>query len=355
MRLEHHLHPLESPVMLQIASHPYVHGGGIGIATEILADPFLAKVLEILEPDRFQECDRILDKHHRVLNAASARDIALAMENSPVLAALAQFKLGVIPLEWDLWLNPQEPQSLDKAFIGHGSLFPMLFRKFPFASLYFLKSAPSVVDWVNIYREASVRFNALCQHNIEKIPSICLDIKSSWSTADDINSFIQSLKKTFQIDVGYVGSFSYRQIAQINGPKPILFCHGVWDLKQKVESGYFLKTLMLNGADLEEEANLETLRKIAREKQLEIGIYIQEAEAETNTIQRLINLINSEQKLFKLGFALGNSRDGKASRMIKGSGAGRQKLLLTSSILIKMQRVIMQIGLFVRSFLPLRR
>jgi|GEM_PF-4068066 hypothetical protein len=56
-------------------------------------------------------------------------------------------------------------------------------------------------------------------------------------------------------------------------------------------------------------------------------------------------------KLFKLGFALGNSRNGRSARMIKGSGAGVQKILLTNSVLPKMQRVITQISLFALSSL----
>lgn len=351
MRLEHHIHPFESSVILQESLHPYIHGGGIGIATEILADPSLSDVLESLEPHRFRECDRILNKHNRVLNASSAKKISLAMENSPVLAALAQVKLGKTPVEWDIWLDPKDPQSSKRAIIEHGSIFATVLGIFPCTRSYFLKTAPSVAERVSIYKQAIVRFNALSNHKVEKIPALCLDIKSPWSTSDDINRFIQNLKQTFQIDVCYVGSFTYKQIAQITGPKSILFCHAVWDLQKKVESGQFSRTFMLNGADLEEQ-NLQVLRKIAKEHQLEIGIYVQEPDAETKAIQRLIKLVNSEPELFKFGFALGNSRDGRAPRMIKGTGAGVQKILLTNSPFLKMKRIIKQIGLFVRSYMP---
>lgn len=348
MRLDRHIHPLESSVMLRGSLHPYAHGGGFGIATEILADPSLADVLKTLEPHRFMQCDRILNKHKRVLNATCAKEIMLSMENSPVIAALAQIKLGVTPLEWDVWLDPEEPQSPKRAVVEHGSVFATLLGKFPFMRSYFLKSAPSVTEWVHIYKAAIFRFNALSNRKIKKMPSICLDIKSIWSTADDINYFIRTLKQTFQIDVCYVGSFSYRQIAQVTESKTILFCHAVWDLQRKVESGCFPKILMLNGADLLEKSNLETLREIVNKHQLEIGIYVQEPESETNAVQRLIQLVNSEPKLFKLGFALGNSKDGRSSGMIKGSGAGVQKVLLTNGVLPKMHRVITRIGLFIR-------
>ncbi|MDP1608072.1 MAG: hypothetical protein Q8L98_02015 [Chlamydiales bacterium] len=348
MRLDRHIQP-ESSVML-LDRHPYLHGGGFGIATEILADLSLADVFETLEPRRFIQCDRILNRHKRVLNATCAKEITLSMENSPVIAALAQIKLGVTSLEWDLWLDPKKPQSLKRAVVEHGSVFATLLGQFSFMRSYFLKSAPSVTEWLRIYKEAIFRFNALSNRKIEKMPSVCLDIKSIWSTADDINRFIRALKETFQINVCYVGSFSYQQIAQVTESKTILFCHAVWDLQQKVESGCFSKTLMLNGADLEERSHLEILREIVNKHELEIGIYVQEPEAGTEAVQRLIQMVNSEPKLFKLGFALGNSRDGRSSKMIKGSGAGVQKILLTNGILSKMQRMISQISLFVRSF-----
>jgi len=339
MRLDRHTHPLELPLNLLKGYHPYTHGGGFGIATEVFADSSLADVLQTLEPNRFEMCNHILDQHKRVLNAASARKITLAMENSPVIAALAQMKFGPIPLELDLWLDPQEPKSLEKAIVEHGSVAAMVFGRFSCMRSFFLKGAPSVSLWVDIYREALCRFSALDGDTIEKIPPLCLDIKSPWSTACDINLFVESLKNDWHIDVCYVGSFSYRQIAEVSGPEKILFCHAVWDLKENVRSGYFPQALMLNGADLEEEANLDTLREIAAEHQLKIGIYVQEPEAETAAIQRLINMVNADPVLFKLGFALGNSCDGKASRMIKGSGAGAQKLLLTNSILIKIEQI----------------
>jgi hypothetical protein len=248
-----------------------------------------------------------------------------------------------------VWLDPKEPQSPERAVVEHGSVFATLLAKFPFVRSYFLKSAPSATEWVRTYQAAISRFNALSNRKIEEIPSLCLDIKSGWSTADDINCFVRALKQTFQINVSYVGSFSYRQIAQVTDSKTILFCHAVWDLQKKVESGDFPKMLMINGADLEENSHLEMLRKIVNEYQLEVGVYVQEPEAGTEAVQRLIQMVNSEQELFKLGFALGNSRDGRSARMIKGSGAGVQKILLTNSILPKMQRVITQISLFVRS------
>jgi hypothetical protein len=353
MRLDHHIHPLESSVMLRDDLHPYVHGGGFGIATEILADPSLADVLKTLEPRRFMQCDRILDKHKRVLNATCAKEITLSMENSPVIAALAQIKLGVTPLEWDVWLDPKKPQSPKRAVVEHGSVFATLLGKFPFIRSYLLKSAPSVTEWIHIYKAAISRFNALSNRKIEEMPSICLDIKSVWSTADDINCFVRVLKQTFEINVCYVGSFSYQQIAQVTESKTILFCHAVWDLQKKVESGSFPKMLMLNGADLEERSHLKILREIVDKHQLEIGIYVQEPEAGTEAVQSLIQMVNSEQELFKLGFALGNSRDGRSARMIKGSGAGVQKILLSNSVLPRMQRVITQIGFFVRSFFSL--
>lgn len=353
MRLDRHVHPLESSVMLQDGLHPYVHGGGFGIATEILAESSLADVLKTLEPHRFMQCDRILDKHKRVLNATCAKEITLSMENSPVIAALAQIKLGVTPLEWDVWLDPKEPQSPRRAFVEHGSVFATLLGKFPFMRSYFLKSAPSVTEWMDIYKAAISRFNALSNRKIEEMPSVCLDIKSVWSTADDIDRFVRALKQTFQINVCYVGSFSYRQIAQVRESSTILFCHAVWDLQKKVDSGCFPKRLMLNGADLEERSHLEILRETVDKHQLEVGIYVQEPEAGTEAVQRLIQMVNSEPELFKLGFALGNSRDGCSARMIKGSGAGVQKILLTNSILPRMQRVITQIGLCIRSFFSL--
>jgi len=349
MKIDRHIHPLAPSAMLPKDLHPYVHGAGFGIATEILADATLADLLRTLEPRRFEVCDQILNQENRVLNANSAKKITLAMENSPVVAALAQVKCGQVPLEWDIWLDPEEPWSLNKARIEHGSVFATLLGKFSFLRNYFLKSAPSVSSWVETYSQARRSFS-----HIEKLPPLCLDIKSAWSTARDIDLFVQNLKETLQIDVCYVGSFSYRQIAEIKGAEKILFCHAVWDLKKNVESGHFPKSIMLNGADLEEETNLDELRKIAKEHQLKIGVYVQEPEAGTAAVQRLIEMVNKEPELFSLGFALGNSRDGRAARMIEGSGAGVQKTVLTNGVVTKMKRVIERISQLHRSWVKNR-
>jgi len=350
MTIDRHTHPLERSVMLRKDLHPYAHGGGFGVATELLADSFLAGVLEALDPRRFKECDRILNEQKRILNGISAKKITLVMENSPVVAALAQIKFGPIPLEWDLWLDPKKPHSLQKAVIEHGSITATLCGKFPCTRSYFLKSAPSVSSWIKTYREALYQFT-LSKHTITKKTSLCLDIKSPWSTANDINLFIHALKQTFGIDVCYIGSFYYRQIAAVHGPEKILFCHAVRDLKKKVESGSFPKTLMLNGADLEDDANLKSLRKVADKHQLTIGIYVQEPDAGTDAIQRLIKMVNAEPKLFRLGFALGNSPGGRAPRMINGSGAGVQKILLTNSPLFRIKEAVVPLALLAFSLL----
>ena len=221
--LHRHINPLETPLKdpdaLKKNLHPYTHGGGFGIATEILADPFAATLLHELEPRRFKVCNEILENHDRKLNAASAKKIVLAMENSPVVAALAQIKFGPIPLEWDLWLDSKNPQSPEQAIVEHGSMRATLFSKFPFMRC-FSKASSSVSDWIDIYKKALERLkknHEIEKISIEKIP-ICLDIKSSWSTAHDINLFIQNIKKEFQINVRYVGSFSYQHLDKIENP-----------------------------------------------------------------------------------------------------------------------------------------
>jgi len=333
-----HINPTIDPVILKKDLQPYVHGGGYGIATEILANPYFADVLKALEPSLYQSCDTILNKHRRVLNASSAKSITLAMENSPVVAALARFKLGLVPLEWDIWLDPDDPSSVNKAVILHGSVFAFVFGKFSSTRNYFLKSAPSVTRWVEVYNEAICKFNHLSKDNIQGIPSICLDIKSPWSTAKDVNLFVQALNVNLNINVSYVGSFSFRQIEEVSGPKRILFTHALWDLKKKVASGSFPRSLMLNGADLQEDSDLGALLQIQKKCDVEFGLYIQEPEAGTDAVQRLIKLVNDNPKLFSLGFALGNRRDGRSARMIKGSGAGVQKPLLTRTLL-KIKRI----------------
>lgn len=317
--------------------HPYAHGAGFGIATEILGDPYLAAELEKSELQRYEECEQILAQHKWILNAASAKKITLCLENSPVLAAAARFKLGMHTLEWDIWLDQENPESLDKAVIKHGSILATLFGKYAFMRNYFVKSAPSVTEWVRIYKKTA---RELYSADVE-IPPICLDIKSDWSTAQQIDSFIQALRREHNIEVRFVGSFLERQIAQVSEAPTILFCHAVRDLQQKVNSGGSVQTVMLNGADLEDPRNLATLRVIAKAKNLKIGIYVQEPEADTKAIQNLIHMVNNESELFSLGFALGNSRDGRAPYMIRGSGAGVQKLLMTNSILFKIRGIFL--------------
>ncbi len=348
-----HVDPLAPLVNLREDLHPYLHGSGFGMGTEVLADPSSAEVLKKIEPNRFMECNGILDKYERVLNGSCAKQITLCMENSCVVAALAQLRIGLIPLELDVWIDKKEPGSLEKAVIGHGSVFAILFGKLPFMRNFFLKTAPSVTKWINGYKTAASCFNALSNRKIEGMPSVCLDVKSVWSTANDIDCFVRALKRKFQINVRFVGSFSHRQIAQVTESETILFFHGLWDLQRSVELGCFPKMLMLNGADLEEGARLEILREIVDKYQVEIGIYVQESEADTKTVQCLIEMVNSEPELFKLGFALGNGRDGRSARMIKGSGAGAQQILLTNSILPKMYRMITRIGSIARSFFSL--
>ncbi len=351
LRLDHHIDPTQkSFVVLDQSRHPYIHGGGFGIATEILADIELSSLLKTLEPQRFRKCDRILDTHQRVLNAACSEEITLCMENSAVIAAIAQFKLGITPIEWDVWLDPNEPQSVEKAVVEHGSVFAILLGKVPSMRSYFLKSAPSVTEWVDTYHKAIVSCNCLSKvdgRKIEVMPSICLDIKSVWSTAEDIDCFVRALKDRFQINVSFVGSFSYQQIAQVKESQIILFCHAVWDLKKSVQSGHFSKRLMLNGADLKKKSHLEELIKMIDNHELQVGIYVQEPQADTAAVQSLIRMVNSDPTRFKIGFALGNGRNGLSAKMIKGSGAGVQKILLTDSVLIRMVNSISKIFLFI--------
>lgn len=427
-RSSHHIHPLEPSIALRV--HPYAHGGGFGKATEIIASAFWGAMLQAFEPDRFAQCDSLLS-HKRVLNALTARKITLALENSAVVAAFTRMTQGPMTLEWDLWLDRNEPDSLEKAKIEHGNVFVTLF---PCTSQFFLRKAHTVITWLTAY------LNSLDACGIhDKNLSVCLDIKSPWSIARDINNFVRNLQDRFPIIVRYVGSFSYKQISTIEGPEKILFCHGVWDLKikmqdfqKKVESGEISQEeyptrIMLNGADLLHQSNLSTLRAIAKQLQssnreketiadqlcqlhesadlskcrnlltlrniadkihpdyrdaqkrkensfsqrceqtdlldqdhlselcaivnqhdLLMGIYVQEPAAETRAVQTLTELVNNRPNLFKLGFALGNSGDGRASKMIEGSGAGVQALILTKNVrLLKKITIVAMVTLII--------
>ena len=95
-----------------IKTMPYSHGGFFGAAPFLLANPDWISILRKLMPDVYVEISR------RVLKAPAQKLIHWA-ENNPVVAAFGmanelQNAAKVVPLEWDVFLDPQLVRRVER-------------------------------------------------------------------------------------------------------------------------------------------------------------------------------------------------------------------------------------------------
>jgi len=322
-----HIDPMpDERESLSEQTHTYIHGVGLGLGLEVVADPFWGNLLKTLEPQLYADCDKVLTANNRVLDDPTASKIALLMENSPVLAAYSRVKIGPkFTPEIDVWLDPTDPSNMSLNKVGHPNLLTMIVSRIPYIGqkalnfIFFgnnIKKAYSVKLWFDKYKAAmeeifkqmeSNRFHAVCldikapwstakddgeferevaKHEAaleefnqlftrmesNRFHAVCLDIKSPWSTAKDVSEFVIGFLNKFHERVQFVGTFDRRQIddltREISG---ILFFHSIWDIEQAAKKEGLHENIGFNGADLliiendilkVNEKTLERLRQI---------------------------------------------------------------------------------------------
>lgn len=352
---QRHINPLPSgqPVLGQ-DKHVYVHGGGFGLGTEVIADPIWARILQEVEPETYRNCDAVLNGSKRILDARAAGKIIFLLENSPVASAYARLKIGShFTPELDIWIDPATPR-VDRAKVTHGSVFAVYLSHLPATEQTIfhrlLQQSHRVSEWFTKYSLALTK--ALEAKRVHlgdlQIRQVCIDVKSPWTTPRDVRNFITEFQQITQVNVKYVGSFNINQISDLpTGSGGILFFHGLWDLEQALKQHKILpERVMFNGADLlnpgpvVNHTALNKLERLVTQNSLHVGIYIQETDAAEEAVQLLIREVQTKPDLFKGGFVLGGRSDGKTPNMLKGYGQGPQKPVLSQGWLAQIIQVV---------------
>ena len=346
----------------------YAHGGYMGASSAFLADEEWAGIYMALMPDDARNL--VLEVPETASHEGEAMSL---LENNPVLAAYGQLasqdaqregggEVRDIPLEWDVWLDPQEPNDLDSVYITHGD-------KGDSGSMGFFEGVDempkdvsstgmTVTTWLRLYGAAlflheqrdliqpwdmqSIEDEPLLHQAVEGLAGVMgdggvvLDIKSPWSTADQVASFVATLDG-MGISVKGVGSFRSGQLADLDQGMAIRFFHGLDNLEAHRSTLAPGDQCLINLASLLAETEddgyviddgaVARLADLIGDSAIQVGGYTQESDLSADAHSAMVDLITGENAhLFPLGFAYGNI-DGQASTSPTGSGYGAQRSL----------------------------
>jgi hypothetical protein len=171
---------------------------------------------------------------------------------------------------------------------------------------------------------------------------LILDVKSTYSSSADINTFIDVLQAR-GVNVIGVGTFRHTQLDGIEaGVRQVKFFHAITGLANAGASGG-LKSgdhVMFNAGSLVkkttagwfgsgaasyavDEGALQTLSDLVSQFQLNVGLYVQEGDIDEKSVDTIMKLVNKFPHLFKDGFAYGNV-SGRAETETEGTGMGSQ-------------------------------
>ena len=368
----------------------YAHGAFMGAAGAFMNDSQWNQIFAAVWPE----------EHARVSKIEEIRDLMLALENNPVLSAYGECqsmqhagqkkgeadvkKAGVVPSEWDVWLDKEDPGNLSKVKIAHGNLGTTVMQSAPGMkdttvgyNRKDVKESKNSAQWLEIFGKAIAMYRggaaepeaaekqpqgqsdkmaaALAATNAEEAISIAidfmrkengggliLDVKSTYSTSDDINTFIDVLKAR-GVNVIGVGTFRHTQLDGIEeGVRQVKFFHAITGLANAGASGG-LKSgdhVMFNAGSLVtkssagwfgrgeqsytvNEAALQTLSDLVAKFNLHVGLYVQEGDVDEKAVDTIMKLVNKFPHLFKDGFAYGNV-SGRAETETEGTGMGSQ-------------------------------
>jgi hypothetical protein len=368
------------------AGQSYGHGAFMGAAGAFMQDAMWNSIFAAVWPEEHKRITEIKDLHTMILQ----------LENNPVLAAYGECKTleakgekkgdanpqsgKVVPQEWDVWIDPIEPGNLSKCKIAHGNLQTTILQNLPggFKDTAIgynradVKAAKSAPQWMELFGKAVMMYRggasvpddkakdrmdamqkSLSATTADQAISLCaeflnkkngggliLDVKSTYSKPQDINTFIDSLKSK-GIDVWGVGTFRHTQLDGIeDGVRRVKFFHGLQGVKNAADNKE-LKSgdhLMFNAGSLLDQSggwirelkfgvnqsSLQELITIQKTYDLNIGLYVQEGDIDPKAVEVIVKLFNRMPWLFRDGFAYGNI-SGKAEQSTVGRGMGAQE------------------------------
>lgn len=352
-----------------VHNQTYMHGGAMGLAGSFMQDRTWSSILARLMPEVYT----------RATAADDPKGLMMALENNPVLAAYGTARhQAVMPpsdvastppvrMEWDVWLDPTDPRNLDGAKIAHGNMPTTVgHASAPTDTSYYdrpeVREGPSVTGWMQAYSlalemageepppvpgpdlgelstsatpAAALNMTMTYPEALAAPGGVFLDVKSRYSEASDIAAFIEEVEASGVNIIG-VGTFQYEQIDEQDretrgtAPMQVKFTQGVDDMAAAVEDGRIRlgDQVMFNGGDLLrwtpmgyglDGGDLDHVRDMAREFDLELGIYVQEYAVSPEAVGQLTQLVNEDSALFGLGFAYG-SVSGRSATGVEGGG-----------------------------------
>jgi len=360
----------------------YAHGAFMGAAGAFMQDPLWTSIFSAVWKSEYERVSKIAD----------TREMMLALENNPVLSAYGECqsmehagqkkgeadtkKAGVVPSEWDVWLDKDDPANLAKVKIAHGNLATTVLQSAPGMKDRVIgynrkdvKESKNSAEWMEIFgkavamyrggaaseeeaakqpdgREAAMRA-ALAATSAEEAIAISidfmrkengggliLDVKSTYSTPADINAFIETLKGR-GVNVIGVGTFRHSQLEGLEaGVRQVKFFHALTGLENAGAGGELKKgdhvmfnagsLIKKNGNAWEADADaVRTLAALVAKFELRVGLYVQEGDIDEKAVDTIMKLVNKFPHLFLDGFAYGNV-SGRAETETDGSGMGSQ-------------------------------
>ena len=368
----------------------YAHGAFMGAAGAFMKDGMWNQIFGAVWKDEYE----------RVLKIEDTRECMLALENNPVLSAYGECQsmehagqkkgnadvkqAGCVPSEWDVWLDKEDPGNLAKVKIAHGNLATTIMQSAPGMKdttvgygRQDVKESKNSAQWMEIFGKAVAMYRggaadegaaakqpdgraaamqaALSATTAEAAMGICidfmrkengggliLDVKSTYSSPADINTFIDVLKGK-GVNVIGVGTFRHTQLEGIEeGVRQVKFFHAITGLANAGASGGLKDNdhVMFNAGSLVtkatagwfgrgeasysvNEAALQQLSDLVARFKLNVGLYVQEGDVDEKAVDTIMKLVNKFPHLFKDGFAYGNV-SGRAETETEGTGMGSQ-------------------------------
>ncbi|MBK9033793.1 MAG: hypothetical protein IPL61_21425 [Myxococcales bacterium] len=264
-----------------------------------MKDPLWNQIFKALWAEEFD----------RIAAIKNIRDVMLALENNPILAAYGECKTlesrgeatgqadpkaqKVLPQEWDVWLDPKDPGDLSKVKIAHGNFWTTVMQsatkgqqdKVVGYGRDDVKHSKNGGQWLELFGKAVTMYRggaapdgaaadgdraakmqaAASATTAEAAVAIAidflrkdnggglvLDVKSTYSTPGDIKIFVDMLQAK-GVNVIGVGTFRHDQLDGLEaGVRAVKFYHGITGVENAAKDRS-LKTgdhLMFNAGSL---------------------------------------------------------------------------------------------------------
>jgi hypothetical protein len=262
--------------------------------------------------------------------------------------------------EWDIWTAPGHAADVSKAKIAHGTKWTTVGQSLVKSSNFGwnqedVKTSPTATQWLEIFgRAINLRRDAptqgLSKDDAIKLaasymvaPSgLVLDVKSTYSSPEEITALVNTLKTKYGINVFGVGSFLRYQIESIGTPttSPVFFYHSHYAVLKDSNNGVIKQGdfVMFNGGSLLKDDGsggyvvdndqYQLLSAAQTKLKLRIALYVQEPALSPTAVSVLINFANEHPATITDGFAYGNL-NGRAESLVTGNGLGGQAPLVS--------------------------